>query len=467
MIRKVYSNKAKPGWFYRAGGWPDDPKRRAYRSWGFDIHVRDQAGHEQRKRQSGFLSEVEAGKAADNFANAVLRSRYGIREVLPMPSLAQLVTKHLPQISSRRERVRATRVLNAMVGVCGKTLPVDQFKSAHLLDFVTLLRGQGLSPSTIDRDLNIVSTMLHSAVATYFPALAQWLVPKFPRPKYSKRRRERVIKLEEITKLLTNLYREPEPGESDIAVRNRRNVAHVFRMALLTASRPGEIKRLRWDQIDWQAGTFQLIGTKTENSQAHTARYPKITDTIAAIFRERWEAQGKGEIPSWMISASKLLAIESTRSARNSLKLLAPTRTLAQIEMLQSKPLNKHRSLGNSIASSFVNMSSSPLHQSSVYVFTSNGGEVTHYYEIIAGAARACSLLYGRKTLGGFVTHDNRHTAVSYLVEVCGYDLKTVGELTGHSDEVMVLLYSHTQRKTINAAYDDLEKFAGTGTLGS
>ena len=80
-------------------------------------------------------------------------------------------------------------------------------------------------------------------------------------------------------------------------------------------------------------------------------------------------------------------------------------------------------------------------------------------------AALACGLLYGRNVQGGFVTHDTRHTAVTYLMQA-GHDLKTVGALTGHSDKTMVMLYSHASQESVNRAYDALESFAGTGTLG-
>src|SRR5688572_20503935 len=126
MIKPVYSNKPKAGWLYRAGGWPKDPKRRSFMSWGFDLHWRDAEGKEYRKKESGFISEFEARVAADKFKQAKLRTRYGIVELQPAPTLEQLVKKHLPQIASRGEQRRAGRILNILLNACGKTLPVDQ-----------------------------------------------------------------------------------------------------------------------------------------------------------------------------------------------------------------------------------------------------------------------------------------------------------------------------------------------------
>jgi integrase len=395
MIRNFYSNRNRPGWRHNPKGWPDDPKGRKYKSWGFDIRLYDAHGRDVgRKRQSGFLNEAEAASVVARIRQSERNRQYGVPVLSQAPTVAKLVAKHLEQVSNRREKVRATRVLNTLCAEIGETLTVDELHSSHLLKFVARRRHDGLSPSSINRELNIISAALNAS-PMYFPALSNWRTPKIPRPRHSKRRRERIITPEEVTRLLTWLYRPKEDEETTESVAKRRNVAHVFRIALLTASRKGEVCRLRWDQIDWAGGTFQIVGTKNEYSQAQTARYPRITDTIAAIFRDR--------------------------------RAVVPSRCK--------------------------------------YVFTRDGGEATHYYEIMAKAATACGLLYGRNVEGGFVTHDTRHTAVTYLMQA-GHDLKTVGALTGHSDKTMVMLYSHATKQTVNSAYDALESFVGTGTFG-
>jgi integrase len=383
MIKKVFSNRSRVGWRY-------DSKRRKYWSWKFDIRFADG----RRKRQAGFISQEEAQTVLAQIRQAERDRQYGIVQLAEMPTMAKLVAKHVDQIGNRREKVRARRVLSTLCAEISETLKLDQLHSSHLLKFVERRRREGQSPSSINRELNIISSALNAA-QIYFTALSNWRTPKIPRPRHSKRRRERLIAREEVLRLLTWLYRPQQPEETREGLIRRRNVGHVFRLALLTASRKGEICKLRWDQIDWAAGEFQIIGTKNEYSQAQTARYPKINETIAGIFRDRREVVPK----------------------------------------------------------------------SCKYVFTSTGGEVTHYYEIIRQAAVACDLLYGRNVQGGFVTHDTRHTAVTYLMQA-GCDLKTVGALTGHSDKTMVMLYSHATKKTVNSAYDALESFAGTGTLG-
>jgi hypothetical protein len=121
----------------------------------------------------------------------------------------KLAAKHLEQISNRHEKIRATRVLNTLCAEIGETLTVDELHSSHLLKFVERRRQDGLMPSSVNRELNIISAALNAA-PMYFPALSSWRPPKIPRPRHSKRRRERLITLEELTRLLTWLYRQRE-----------------------------------------------------------------------------------------------------------------------------------------------------------------------------------------------------------------------------------------------------------------
>jgi len=100
-----------------------------------------------------------------------------------------------------------------------------------------------------------------------------------------------------------------------------------------------------------------------------------------------------------------------------------------------------------------------------VYVFTSEGGEVTHYYRILAEGCEAIGIAYGREIPGGFVTHDARHTAVTRMLQA-GRDLATIGSITGHADKTLILHSGHASTESRDKAMDVLEGFAGNGTLG-
>ena len=94
-----------------------------------------------------------------------------------------------------------------------------------------------------------------------------------------------------------------------------------------------------------------------------------------------------------------------------------------------------------------------------------DGGEVTHYYNIMREACEAVGVTYGRNVVGGFVTHDARHTAVTRMLQA-GRDLATIGSITGHADKTLILHYGHASTESRDQAMDVLEKFAGNQNLG-
>ncbi len=93
------------------------------------------------------------------------------------------------------------------------------------------------------------------------------------------------------------------------------------------------------------------------------------------------------------------------------------------------------------------------------------GGEVTYYYQILREACEATDVAYGRGVIGGFVTHDARHTAITRMLQD-GRDLATIGSITGHTDKSLILHYGHASTESKDQAMDVLEKFAGNETLG-
>lgn len=381
MIKKFFSKRARPGWKY-------DSKQKQFFSWGFDIRLADG----RRKREPGFLSrsEVEAVIARIRLAEKDLR--YGFLSPVKLPTVSELAERHVAKLTNRREQVRARRVLSALSDELPEKLKVNELLTIHLEKFVERRRRDGQAASSIDRELNIISSALHSSI-DYYPELKNWAVPKIPRPRRSKRRRERVISAAEVTRLLTWLYAPQRNDETEAEVLKRRNAGHVFRTALLTGARKGELCKLRWDQVDWGAMVMQIVGTKTENRSEQTVRYLKITNTLAEILRER-ETESRGN-----------------------------------------------------------------------YVFTRDGGEVTHYYRIIREACEAAGVAYGRDVTGGFVTHDARHTAVTRMLQA-GKDLATIGSITGHADKTLILHYGHASTESRDKAMDVLEKFAGKENLG-
>jgi hypothetical protein len=162
MIRKVYSNRNRPGWRY-------DPKRRQCFSWQFDIRIGGRDG--RRLRESGFLSRTEAEIAVAKVRLAEKESRYGILRPFEYPTVEELATKHIECVENRRERARARRVLDSWCRLLPRRLRVNELQSAHLQLLIDRRRADKLSPSSINREMNIVASALHSA-PLYFPALS-------------------------------------------------------------------------------------------------------------------------------------------------------------------------------------------------------------------------------------------------------------------------------------------------------
>ena len=119
--------------------------------------------------------------------------------------------------------------------------------------------GDGLSPSSVDRELNIIAATLNSA-RDFFPELEQWKVPKTPRPKFSRRRRERIITDDEYRRLVEQLFGARKDGEQPQACSARVRVGQIFRFAMLTGMRPKEIYGLKWADIDWDGGRIHVCG---------------------------------------------------------------------------------------------------------------------------------------------------------------------------------------------------------------
>lgn len=246
-------------------------------------------GH--RKRETGFLNRADVESAVSKIRQLEKEMKYGFVMPVEAPSLQEACEKKLSLTPNQHEYVRAKRVLSTFCLV-SQVDRINEIKTEHLQKFVDLRRKDGLSPQSVDRELNIISACLRSAVI-HFSSLSEWKVPCIPRPKHSKRRRERIIQGTELVRVMNILYSPPRDGETAAQSANRRNVGHVLLFANLTGARKGEICKLRWSQIDWDAGVIQIVGTKTENRSQQTSRYIAMDRALKAILLERQGVNGE------------------------------------------------------------------------------------------------------------------------------------------------------------------------------
>lgn len=102
----------------------------------------------------------------------------------------------------------------------------------------------------------------------------------------------------------------------------------------------------------------------------------------------------------------------------------------------------------------------SELSTHSLYVFTNATGTnmLGEYamYRAIRNAADAVGLDFGLKYVDGFTLHDARHTAATAMLHK-GADIRTVGDVLGHSAATMTMRYIHSTLESKRRAVAALE----------
>lgn len=94
------------------------------------------------------------------------------------------------------------------------------------------------------------------------------------------------------------------------------------------------------------------------------------------------------------------------------------------------------------------------------FVFSRGGNIGPKFYRILRQTCADLGILYGRRVLGGLVLHDARHTATTRMLQA-GIDLATIGSITGHRDQTLILYYSHATQMSRARAAEVLEEWAG------
>lgn len=257
MITSIYSRKHKK------------------RMWKLDVRVNN-----KRVRRL-FHTKGDAESVAYKLQHDSTLQRYGIRSISDSPEFQDLINRRCAVIANKRERTRATRVLNSLLSVLPNGVQVNQVSTSDLQRFVERRSLDGLQPQSINRELNIVSATLHAA-GQFYAQLEQWVSPRIPRPKQRKRRRERYITVEEQEKILTKLKEPRREGEDRRAAPARYRIGLIFEWALLTAMRHGEIDKLQWSDVQWRSNTIRVVDTKRDKF-----RYIPITPTMKSILDER------------------------------------------------------------------------------------------------------------------------------------------------------------------------------------
>jgi len=284
--------------------------------WGIDVRVSQGEGKPRRRiRANEFRSREEAEQAVVTIRASERASKYGLPSPKSKPKLQQLIAQRLLTITVRSERTRARRVLytwlqllDPLICLDGDFQPsggycsafnVESVNTPEIRQYVEFRQAGGQSAASVDRELNIISATLNSA-KDFYPELRLWLVPKIPRPKVPKTRRERIIADAEYRAILSYLQRDRASSESHSEYQIRIRAAHLLRFALQTGMRPKEIFQLRWEDVDFDQQRIRVRGTKTEN-RGNSTRYVPLTSHAAEIVAAR---RAVGESMEFVFSIS-------------------------------------------------------------------------------------------------------------------------------------------------------------------
>ena len=203
------------------------------------LHYLDRDYDVAKRKLTKLLRELERGQAGDR---DWLQATFG-----------ELCNAYLDEVRGLREpatyegyRYRLLRALK----ILGPRLRVAQVKRGHLKNIETKLRAKGLSPTTIRDTLATVQNVFRWAV------VCEWICydPSVGLKKPKARRRTRVVTRGEFMALLR-------------ACARNRPFQRVLLALRRTGCRPGEIRGLTWEMVDFEQRVWVIPKHKTVNMQ--------------------------------------------------------------------------------------------------------------------------------------------------------------------------------------------------------
>jgi integrase len=268
MIKKYYVNQPRLG-------YPFDRRAKKHFSYGFDFR----AGG-TRYQERGFLTETDAKKAIEAIKARSKAGKYGISSKFEQPYLIELFQKKLDSMNGV-DRTRAKRVFKRFLDLLPKTIRVVDLKSSHFRLYNEQREKEGVGAATIRRELVPVVSVLNSA-DTFLDELEGYRPPKIPRPKVPKTRKSKTIAFHERKAILAWLFDPKNDGGRGL---NRRTGLFLA-FCLGTASRPGEVAKLKKADVDFLSMTVWIRGTKTRYTSSAGDRILALTPNLEAILKE-------------------------------------------------------------------------------------------------------------------------------------------------------------------------------------
>jgi integrase len=242
-----------------------------------------------RRQAKDLLADVQKGvdiaavkqAARDGDSFGTIADRY-MKEYVPVKNRKRtqsdkrqmLEADLLPKWEHRQAASITRKEVIALVDAIGERAPIHANRVAALVS-------------------SIFNFALDKEILTASPAL------RIPLPGKEKAR-ERVLSADEVRRVWVALDGEPA------------TIAAIFRLALLTAQRKGEIAGMRWDELDLEGGWWTLPGERTKAGRAHRVPLvPVAVEIIKAI-------QGGRHDPAFVFRGNRIG--QPVRNLDNALK---------------------------------------------------------------------------------------------------------------------------------------------------
>jgi integrase len=241
-----------------------------------------------RKKARGILGDVARGEdpAEDKQARRDAESFRG------------LATAYIEYAEKRhRSWTEEKRIIEKdLLPPFGSRLLID-IRRRDVRELVESIARKRNAPIMANRTLGVLSRMFNFALER------EWVeanpAARIPEPG-EERSRERVLSDEELRELWKALAAladnhqedapesiEPPPGKGPRRI--NRATAQAFQVQLLTAQRPGEVRSMRWTDVDLTAGWWSIPSSVAKNGQPH--RVP-LTKPVLDVLKARALAAG-------------------------------------------------------------------------------------------------------------------------------------------------------------------------------
>ena len=249
-------------------------KRNGAERWGYDVWIRQPDATRKRYRDFTFATKAEATQALAILRTTGWKARYGLKEpakarhttireaiesYLKLAKANLLANRNDDNITYWRETPSPLRTLERWGEFIGPDRHVSSVTKDDFVFWVAAetergkANGRPLKKSSIRRGLNTIKAALNHAVGM-FPDLKSFQVPRSPLTKKVEEERDRVLSDEEIAQVSGALFTNAEWAEA----------LFFFQLALITAGRMAELKRMRWQECDVRFGTVKLYSSKTK-----------------------------------------------------------------------------------------------------------------------------------------------------------------------------------------------------------